>query len=189
MSLNAMELSRYPNDGYISTRSTRGYRLAGVFPCKDGYIQFATSQEKDWWAFVELMGNPEWAKDERFRDLAGREKHATEIKEKISSWLMQHTREELYRIARKTGAVLAPYYTLDEVANSLQSAVRSFYVELEHPVAGSFKYPSAPYKFSDTPWSAHRPAPTLGQHNEQIYCQRLGYSRTDLTKLRQASII
>ena len=189
MSLNAMELSRYPNDGYITTRLTRGYRLAGVFPCRDGYIQFATQQEKDWWAFVKLMGNPEWAKEERFRDLAGREKHATEIKEKISSWMMQHTREELYRMARETGAVLAPYYTLDEVAKSSQSALRSFYVELEHPVAGSFKYPSAPYKFSHTPWSAYRPAPTLGQHNEQIYCQRLGYSRTDLIKLRQASII
>ena len=189
MSLDAIELCRYPNDGYMTTRLTRGYRLAGVFPCKDGYIQFATQQEKDWWAFVKLMGDPEWAKEERFRDLAGREKHATEIKEKISSWMMQHTREELYRIARETGAVLAPYYTLDEVAESLQSAVRSFYVELEHPVAGSFKYPSAPYKLSQTPWSAHRPAPTLGQHNEQIYCQRLGYSRSDLTKLRQAGII
>ena len=189
MSLDAIELCRYPNDGYMTTRLTRGYRLAGVFPCKDGYIQFATQQEKDWWAFVKLLGDPEWAKEERFRDLAGREKHATEIKEKISSCLMQHTREELYSKARETGAVLAPYYTLGEVAKSTQSAVRSFYVELEHPVAGSFKYPSAPYKLSQTPWSAHRPAPTLGQHNEQIYCQRLGYSRSDLTKLRQASII
>lgn len=92
-------------------------------------------------------------------------------------------------MARETGAVLAPYYTLDEVTDSLQSAVRSFYVELEHPVAGSFEYPSAPYKFSLTQWAACRPAPTLGQYNEQIYCQRLGYSKTELTKLRQASVI
>lgn len=189
MSLNAIELCRYPSDGYITTRLTRGYRLAGAFPCRDGYIQFATQQEKDWWAFVELMGNPEWSKDKRFHDLAGREKHAAEIKEKISSWLMQHTRDELYRMARETGAVLAPYYTLDEVANSPQSALRGFYVELEHPVAGSFEYPSAPYKFSLTQWAACRPAPTLGQYNEQIYCQRLGYSKTELTKLRQASVI
>jgi len=67
--------------------------------------------------------------------------------------------------------------------------VREYFVEVDHPVAGKLKYPGAPGKLSETPWEIERPAPLLGQHNEEIYCQRLSYAREELAKLRMGGII
>jgi crotonobetainyl-CoA:carnitine CoA-transferase CaiB-like acyl-CoA transferase len=41
----------------------------------------------------------------------------------------------------------------------------------------------------ETPWRAERAAPLLGEHNEQIYCGRLGYSREQLTRMAAADTI
>jgi crotonobetainyl-CoA:carnitine CoA-transferase CaiB-like acyl-CoA transferase len=60
---------------------------------------------------------------------------------------------------------------------------------MEHPVVGRMKIPSAPYQFSKTPWTLERAAPLLGQHNEKIYCERLGYSREELMELQNAGVI
>jgi crotonobetainyl-CoA:carnitine CoA-transferase CaiB-like acyl-CoA transferase len=70
-----------------------------------------------------------------------------------------------------------------------QLTARDFFVEINHPVMGKLKCLGAPYKLSATPWTIKRPAPLLGEHNEQVYCQRLGYSRQDLVKLRQAGVV
>ncbi|MBE0481716.1 MAG: CoA transferase, partial [Dehalococcoidia bacterium] len=59
----------------------------------------------------------------------------------------------------------------------------------DHPSAGALKYPGAPYKLSRTPWKLRQGAPLLGQHNEEIYCKRLGYSREELVRLRKAGAI
>ncbi|MBF8268133.1 MAG: hypothetical protein HW388_1641, partial [Dehalococcoidia bacterium] len=43
--------------------------------------------------------------------------------------------------------------------------------------------------FSATPWRIERPAPTLGQHNKNVICARLGYSEEDMVKMRQLGAI
>jgi crotonobetainyl-CoA:carnitine CoA-transferase CaiB-like acyl-CoA transferase len=60
---------------------------------------------------------------------------------------------------------------------------------MNHEDIGTLKYPGPPYMFSKTQWSLERPAPRLGEHNEEIYCGRLGYSKKDLVKLRKDKII
>ena len=62
-------------------------------------------------------------------------------------------------------------------------------IDLEHPKAGRLKYPEGPCKFSKTNWQLERPAPLLGEHNEQILCQRLGYSKEELVDLEKAGVV
>jgi crotonobetainyl-CoA:carnitine CoA-transferase CaiB-like acyl-CoA transferase len=66
---------------------------------------------------------------------------------------------------------------------------RGFFVEIDHPEAGRLSYPSGLAKFSCSPIVFERPAPLLGQHNQEIYCERLGYSPHELSRLRETGII
>jgi crotonobetainyl-CoA:carnitine CoA-transferase CaiB-like acyl-CoA transferase len=74
------------------------------------------------------------------------------------------------------------------MVNDPQLLASGSFIEFEHPEAGMVKYPGAPYKFSSTPWEMRRPAPLLGQDNEEIY-GRLGYAPASLSGLRRTAVI
>ncbi len=97
--------------------------------------------------------------------------------------------QEIDDLAMKFGVPCSPVRSVKDVANDVQLAYRNFWVELNHPIAGKLKYPGAPYQMGVTPWKATRPAPLLGEQNEKVYCQMLGYSRQDLVKMRQMGVI
>ena len=84
---------------------------------------------------------------------------------------------------------VAPVNTAEDLAKSVQLHERGFFTEIEHILTGTLEYPTAAYQFSRTPWGATRPAPLLGQDNEQVYCGLLGFSKNELTKLREAGVI
>jgi CoA:oxalate CoA-transferase len=83
----------------------------------------------------------------------------------------------------------APIMTAEEILADPQLKEREYFVELDHPAAGTLPYPGAPFIMSETPFSYGRPAPLLGQHNEEIYCDELGLSKGELAKLRQQGAI
>jgi crotonobetainyl-CoA:carnitine CoA-transferase CaiB-like acyl-CoA transferase len=176
-----------------------GHRTPGVYPytilpCQDGYVSMIAIQGYQWKRFLELIGDgevPDWyANDPRFKDR--REislKYADEMDALLAPWLMSHTKEEIYSLCREKRIPFAPVKNIKEVVNDPHLKVREYFVEVEHPATGSLKYPGAPYKLSETPWKVDKPAPLLGEHNEEVYCQRLGYSREELSKLRRGGII
>jgi crotonobetainyl-CoA:carnitine CoA-transferase CaiB-like acyl-CoA transferase len=69
--------------------------------------------------------------------------------------------------------------------NSEHLKARGFFVEVAHPETGKLTQPGAPYKLSKTPWAIRSPAPTLGQHNDEVLAP-LG---ADLTSLREAGVV
>ncbi|MFQ5826369.1 MAG: CoA transferase [Dehalococcoidia bacterium] len=60
---------------------------------------------------------------------------------------------------------------MEEIANSAQMEARAFFVPVDHPRWGTFKFPTAPYRFSETSWALKRLAPSLGEHNDEVYAQ------------------
>ena len=79
--------------------------------------------------------------------------------------------------------------TPSELAECAQLASRDFYREIDHPVIGKIKVPAVLFNLSLTPYVQCAPAPTLGQHNQEIYVDGLGYSQQDMNRLRQLNVI
>jgi crotonobetainyl-CoA:carnitine CoA-transferase CaiB-like acyl-CoA transferase len=104
-------------------------------------------------------------------------------------WCFEHTKKELVELGQAAGALCGPLATTEDMLNDAHFRERGFWVEIEHPVVGKVTYPGAPIKAEDMPWVIRRPAPLLGQHNEDIYCEKLGYSRQELVKLKEAGVI
>jgi crotonobetainyl-CoA:carnitine CoA-transferase CaiB-like acyl-CoA transferase len=72
--------------------------------------------------------------------------------------------------------------------NSEHFKERGYFVEVDHPITGPKLYPGAPMKLSETPYQISR-APVLGEHNEEIYCQRLGYTKDDLVRMKGEGVV
>ena len=78
---------------------------------------------------------------------------------------------------------------MGDLLSSEHLKARGFFVEIAQPVAGTHKYPGAPLKYGRTPWEIRRPAPTLGQHNEEIFGARLGLKPARLNELKRTGVI
>jgi hypothetical protein len=75
------------------------------------------------------------------------------------------------------------------VLDDPQLRARNYFEPITHPVAGEHEYPTWPVRFSSGPeryW--HRPAPMLGQHNEEVLTE-LGYDAEAIDRLRAEHVI
>ncbi|MCJ7509697.1 MAG: CoA transferase [Dehalococcoidia bacterium] len=154
--------------------------VGGLMPCKDGHVVVTAVQSHQWQALTELMGNPAWAQDEKCRDEPTRAQHRDELQPLLEEWSVQHDKDELYHKGQALGVPIGPVRTVAEIMHWPQARQRGFFAHLDHPQAGRLEYPTAAYRMSETPWRVERAAPLLGEHNEQVYCGRLGYSPEQL---------
>jgi CoA:oxalate CoA-transferase len=78
---------------------------------------------------------------------------------------------------------------MQEVVEDAHLRQRQYFVSVERDDTGPLTYPGAPYRFSQTPWAIRRPAPRLGEHNDEVYAGCLGVSRQELLSLTQMGIV
>ena len=162
----------------------------GVYFCQDGYIQMLGAGERRIRRVFQMLGMPELMDDPRFATGAARLHHQGDFEAIFLPWLLEHTREEVFHQGQAAGVPVAPLYTMDEVLKDPQFVARGFFTEVDHPYAGTLTYPGPPFhKMSETPWQGWTRAPLLGEHNKEVYCGRLGYSKEDLVRLRACGVI
>lgn len=170
--------------------SRLGFRLIpqDVIPCRDGYIYFLAIEDHQWKGALEVMGNPEWADADIFQDFASRSGNWDALKPLLEDWMHDKSVQEVYHAAQAKRVPFAPVSTMGDLLHSEHLNARGFFAQIGHPEAGELTYPGAPYRFSASPWALRRPAPCLGQHNEEIYCGRLGLSREELEELEKGGV-
>lgn len=175
-------------EGLCPTRQIGRKRRGGIiYPCKDGYVCIWIGPH--WQKLVKMMGDPDWAQAEMFQDPASRSEHMEDCNRLIEVWTRERTAAEIDRLGIEHDVPLSPVRSVKELVADEQLAYRGFFMEIDHPAAGRLKYPGAPYKLSATPWEIRRPAPMLGEHNEEIYRRVLGYSRQELAGMKKAGTI
>ena len=169
-------------------RRPKGSMLGHPMPCADGWVIAQTGGGASWEDMAEFFQAPEML-EPRFKDRAQRVQHAEELDEVIVNAIRERDKWELFTNAAKARMLFGLVQTPAELANCPQLESRQFYREVEHPVIGKIKVPAVLFNFSLTPYLLHCAAPTLGQHNQEIYGDGLGYSREDLCRLRQMGVI
>ena len=180
----------WPYMGMIATRLGRKpIQPVETMRCKDGWIYVCCIEEHQWRAFVEIMGDPEWAREEIFADRVKRGENWEALKIFLEEYVSQHTVLDLYRKVQERRVPFAPVSTMGDLLNSEHLKARGFFVEIAHPVAGSYRYPGAPLKYHATPWEIRMPAPTLGQHNDEIFGRRLGLDSARMAELKRTGVI
>jgi crotonobetainyl-CoA:carnitine CoA-transferase CaiB-like acyl-CoA transferase len=180
----------WPYMGLIATRLGRKpIQPIESMQCKDGWIYLCCVEEHQWRGFVEVMGNPEWASEEIFADRIKRAENWEALKIFLEEYCSHRTVLELYKKAQEKRVPFAPVSTMGDLVNSEHLKARGFFVEIRQPVAGGHMYPGAPLKYHATPWEIRMPAPTLGQHTEQILRERLRVEPARVAELKRTGII
>ena len=156
----------------------------------DGYIlpNPGIAAGIDWNSVVEFLDAPE-LDDEKFSTPLARSVNAEALGEILDRYFQPHKKLDMFYGAHRRRFIYGVVQSPEEVLADAQYQHRGYFVDIEHPAVGTLKYPGAPFSMGDTPWEARQPAPTLGQHNSQIYGERLGYSDVDLARMRFMEVI
>jgi len=163
--------------------------LAYVFPCRGGHVALLALTDQHWESLKKLMGRPEWAESELFSTLLGRFQNIDALEVSMAAWVSDQDRDELARKSQELHIPAFPVRDIHEVVTSEQYRERNFFVSVDHPATGPVMYPGAPFKLSATPWQIRSPAPQLGEHNAQIYSERLRFSAERIGQLRREGVI
>ena len=186
---NALSQYSYTGSNFRRT-GNRGYGRAawGPYPCRDGYVGVIAGPDHKWPEMAELMGIAELA-EERFDDRAGRGENADELDALMLPWLMQHDRHEIFERAQHRGLAFAYVATPEDILGWEHLRERGFFAEVEHQEAGALEHPTLPWRVGGGDGRNMDAAPTLGQHNSDVYCGMLGYSREDVVRMRGMGVV
>jgi crotonobetainyl-CoA:carnitine CoA-transferase CaiB-like acyl-CoA transferase len=178
---------------YAARETSRlGNRALGpwfIADCADGQIFVLAVEEDQWQRLVEFMGNPEWAREELFKDRLSRARNMDALKALMTEWLGRWKVQDLYRAAQEHRIPFAPINTMRSLYESEHLQQRNFFVELEQPGLGRLRLPGMPSQYGKSCWAIRRAAPRLGEHNEEVFCGELGLPQERFTALHQGGVI
>ena len=172
-----------------TSENRMGAQIYPVYPCKDGFIRIIALTPRQWDALVRVLDNPDVLQTEEWRSFMYRIGNADDLYALMLEFTIKYTMRELFEAGRREGVPIAPILSIADFYNSPQTKAREYFVEVDHPVAGKADYPGPPYKWTETPVTMRRPAPCIGEHNEEVYCQELGLSTDDLASLTGGGIV
>jgi crotonobetainyl-CoA:carnitine CoA-transferase CaiB-like acyl-CoA transferase len=109
--------------------------------------------------------------------------------EELSAWVATRSADEAAATLCEAGVPASSVASFRQVAHDPQLRHRGFFVALEHPVMGRCEYEGLTTRFSAKPVQLQRPAPTLGQHTDEVLRDLLGLGDDEIESLRQAGAL
>ncbi len=190
--VGGQNIGGYAQDGRFEKRTSVGMPLgapATIMPCKDGHVWMLALEAGQWNGLARVMGNPEWMQLELFQDMFARAQNADAIYPMLEEWTMQHGKMEIMEKCQAAGCPVTAVFTVAEAAEHPHLLAREFLVEIEHPRLGKVRSLGPPFKLPACPGGPRRPAPLLGEHNDEVYGGKLGTGTTELARLRAQGVV
>ncbi len=147
-----------------------------VYETSDGWMTAGAVSDSEWQGLANALDHPEWLDDDRFKTAGGRVAYAKERLDQTADVLKTRTTEQWLERLDAEQVPCAPILPLSEVITHPQIVENDLIVESDHPVVGRIRQPRAAARFDRTPTTLARPAPTHGQHTDEIL-KELGIER------------
>jgi crotonobetainyl-CoA:carnitine CoA-transferase CaiB-like acyl-CoA transferase len=158
------------------------------FQAKDGFVNVAVTNQKQWFNFCKALGFPEIATDPRFEVMKDRLAHYDELKRMIDRVISTWTRAEVITRMSEVGIPAGPINTVGEVMEDPQIKAREMVYELIHPEYGPLRVLGIPIKLSETPGALESAPPRFGEHNREVLTS-LGYDSASIEDLLRQEVI
>lgn len=193
--LQVMEslVPEYDVSGIVRQRSGSilpGIAPSNVYRCKDGEFMIGGNGDAIFARLADAMGQPELASDARFATHAARGANQAELDRLINGWTAGLGVDEVEALMVAHSVPAGRVFTGREILSDPHIAAREAVVAVEHPLHGQVRMQAPMPRLSDTPSSVRRPASRRpGEHNAEIYGERLGLDAAALAALAARGII
>ena len=183
---------RYTVTGEIPQRTGSAHPSIApfdVFEAKDGWFVIGVGNDILWERFCKIIDKEALIQDPRFISNDKRSKNYDQLKPIINEWSTGQTVEEAVNLLMQAGVPVGEVNTIDKIVDDPNIKLREMIVEVEHPKAGKVKITNTPIKLSLTPGKVEKPSPVLGQHTEEILEELLGFSKREISNLKEEGVV
>jgi len=143
-----------------------------------------------WSALVDRLDRPAWAVDPKLALVDERRRRHDEIDAELGAWCSSRPAavivEQLWPAGVPAAEVLMPH----EQSMVEQLQARAFFEEVTHPLTGTNVHATYPVRFSSIVGPLHlRHSPMLGEHNNDILHDLLGYPLDEIAALEHNGVL
>ena len=165
-----MVLGEYSYSQFLRRRVGSAPSNPGVsiFESRDGgYVQTSTYMDRHFTRLHDILKSPDISM-EHISDPVWRRDNIDLIDAVMVDCIGQRDRDDFVAEAQQRGIPSTPILKVSEFVNHAQPISRDWFEDIEHPEIGKYRTAGAPYRMSKTPWRVRRPAPSIGQHTQEI---------------------
>lgn len=160
------------------------------YPTKDDkWIAIACTSDKIFERLAQAMGRPEVAGEGKWGKVKDRCDDREAVDTFVSDWTSQHTRDELISICEEFQVPCGPVYSIDEIFEDPQYKARDNIVYMKDSHGREHAVPNVVPRLSETPGGIKSLGPSLGEHNDEVFRNRLGLSPERIEELKQKGVI
>ncbi len=155
----------------------------------DDWVAIACRNQDDWERLCAVVAE-DWCTDPAFADASSRHASQDALDESLSAWTAARTKFSVQTLLRDAGvpvsAVLKPEERVD-----LDPSTGEFglWPTVTHSEIGEVRVDGQPVHFSETDWHYARGGPCLGEHNEQVLTELLGFTAEEVANFRDEGVI
>ncbi len=155
-----------------------------TFQTADGHVVIAVGNDRQFRAFVALIGLVALGTDERFATNAGRIVNRDALIAQLAPEVVKRTTADWLQILAQAGVPGGPVRSVQDALTAPEAVARAMVVKVPHPTAGEVPLIASPLKFSATPVAAPVAPPLLGADSADVLSGLLGY---DAAQIRAAA--
>lgn len=159
----------------------------GPFEAKDGYVALIVPTEATWAKFCKAMGREDLISEE----LNSGPKRAAKIDMLmpiIKQWMSDKTKNEVCDILMAEGLPCGPVQNSEDVANCPHVKAREMFVKVPDLVMGEITTVGSPFKL-DGEEPIYGRIPLLGESNDDVLSELLGYSSERIVALKENKVL
>jgi crotonobetainyl-CoA:carnitine CoA-transferase CaiB-like acyl-CoA transferase len=173
------------NQSTLGNRHPNG--IQGCYPClgDDRWVCITIRADDEWRGLLHAMGDPAWSQDEKLNDPVERRRRHDEIDEKISAWTKSLEPYDVMLRLQEKGVAAGSVMDQRDAFSDPHLNHRGAFEEAYQEDTGTHLYPGAPYKMSETPAKIRRGPVRLGEDNQYLYQDLLGYTDQEYAALEE----
>jgi formyl-CoA transferase len=134
----------------------------------DGHITVGGNNDKLWRRLCAAIGREDLPDDPRFATNPDRMANRPALVAELEAALAARDTDTWVELLLDAGVPAGPILDYAQVVEDPHTRAREMVVEMEHPEAGTVRTLGIPVKLSETPGTIRRPAPLLGEHNDEV---------------------
>ena len=164
----------------------------GAYPCRgeDAWVAISVRSEREWRELCQIIGSTQMSDDPRFKTLESRLENVDALDDAISKWTSERDHREVADLLQAHGIPAGPVLDCDgDTYDDPHLQQRDYFQAVTHPDAGTHLLSGPMWKSASAPQPRHEPAPSLGQHNNQVLEEVLGFTSDEMQSLEQTKVV